>query len=463
MTAPEAYLPENSAIAKTPRVVIVGGGFGGLYAARALAKAPAQITLVDKRNYHLFRPMLYQVATGLLSGDEIAPPLRVLFSRQKNIDVLMSEVTGVDTRNRRVLLPDCELPYDYLILATGIQVNYFGHEEWKPIAPGLDALEDADKIRSRILRAFEEAEQLALCGDADNAAIKELLTFVLVGGGTVGVELAGTIAESARMALAHDFRHLGPGAAQVMLYEGTPRILPSFAEDLSAKATRHLEELGVKVFTGTKVESVDAEGIVADRKRIRSRTVMWTAGVAASPAARWLGAEADKAGRVKVNPDLSVPGHAEIFAIGDTALVIANTRNLLGFRSGTGVQMPGLAQPAIQQGEYVAGLIRRRATGQAGPQPFWYWDKGDLAVVGRTFAVADLRFWKSAGLIAWLLWAGVHIYFLIGFTNRFFVMLRWMVQFVTRRHGVGAVDAQARVAESRYGRMREEKAQALKP
>ena len=332
---------ENSAIPKVPRVVIVGGGFGGFYAARALAKAPVQVTLVDKRNYHLFRPMLYQVATGLISGDEIAPPLRVLFSRQKNIDVLMSEVTGVDTRNRRVLLPDCDLPYDYLILATGIQVNYFGHEEWKRIAPGLEALEDADKIRSRILTAFEEAEQLALCGDADPVALKELLTFVLVGGGTVGVELAGTIAEMAKMALAHDFRHLGPGAAQVMLYEGTPRILPSFAEDLSAKATRHLEELGVKVFTGTRVESVDAEGIVADGKRIRSRTVMWTAGVAASPAARWLGAEADKAGRVKVNPDLSVPGHAEIFVIGDTALVIANTRNLLGFKSGTRVQMPG--------------------------------------------------------------------------------------------------------------------------
>ena len=210
----------------------------------------------------------------------------------------------------------------------------------------------------------------------------------------------------------------------------------------------------MKVFTGTQVESVDAEGIVADGKRIRSRTVMWTAGVAASPAARWLGAEADKAGRVKVNPDLSVPGHAEIFAIGDTALVIANTRNLLGFKSGTAVQMPGLAQPAIQQGEYVAELIRRRTTGKAGPDPFWYWDKGDLAVVGRTFAVADLRFWKSAGLMAWLLWAGVHIYFLIGFTNRLFVMLRWMVQFVTRRHGAGAVDAQTQVAESRYGRMR---------
>jgi NADH:ubiquinone reductase (H+-translocating) len=442
-------LRENPNIPKAPRVVIVGGGFGGLYAARALARAPVHVTLVDKRNYHLFRPMLYQVATGLLSGDEVASPLRVLFSRQKNVDVLMSEVTGVDIGNRRVILPDCDLPYDYLILATGIQVNYFGHEEWKPIAPGLDALEDADKIRSRILMAFEEAEQRALCGDADRDTIKELLTFVLVGGGTVGVELAGTIAEMAKMALAHDFRHLGPDAAQVMLFEGTPRILPSFAEDLSAKAKRHLEELGVKVFTGTRVESVDAEGIVADGKRIGSRTVMWAAGVAASPAARWLGADADKSGRVKVNTDLSVPGHAEIFVIGDTALVIANTRNLLGFKSGAGVQMPGLAQPAIQQGEYVAELIRRRTTGKAGPEPFWYWDKGDLAVVGRTFAVADLRFWKSAGLVAWLLWAGVHIYFLIGFTNRLFVMLRWMVQFVTRQHGVGAVAAQTQVAGQR--------------
>jgi NADH dehydrogenase len=449
MTAPGVSLRENSATTTVPRVVIVGGGFGGFYAARALANAPVQVTLVDKRNYHLFRPMLYQVATGLLSGDEVAPPLRVLFSKQKNIDVLMSEVTGIDTNRRKMLLPDCELPYDYLILATGIQVNYFGHEEWKPIAPGLDALEDADKIRSRILRAFEEAEQLALCGNADRVALQELLTFVLVGGGTVGVELAGTIAEMAKMALAHDFRHLAPGAAQVMLYEGTPRILPSFVEELSAKATRHLEELGVKVFTGTKVESVDAEGIVADGKRIRSRNVMWTAGVAASPAARWLGAEADKSGRVKVNSDLSVPGHAEIFAIGDTALVIANTRNLLGFKSGTAVQMPGLAQPAIQQGEYVAELIRRRTTGKAAPEPFWYWDKGDLAVVGRTFAVADLRFWKSAGLVAWLLWAGVHIYFLIGFTNRLFVMLKWMVQFVTRRHGVGAVASQTQVAGQR--------------
>src|ERR1700722_16521927 len=436
-------------VPKVPRVVIVGGGFGGFYATRALARAPVQVTLIDKRNYHLFRPMLYQVATGLLSADEIAPPLRVVFSGQKNVDVVLSEVTGVDTVNRRVLLPTCDLPYDYLILATGIHVNYFGHDEWKAIAPGLEGLDDAEQIRSRILMAFEEAELHALFANADHALIQEMLTFVLVGAGTVGVELASTIAEMARMALAHDFRHLGPGAAQIMLFEGAPRILPTFAEDLSAKAYRHLQQLGVKIFTGTRVEQVDAEGIVADGKRIRSRTVLWAAGVTASPAALWLGAEADKAGRVKVNPDLSVPGHAEIFAIGDTAQVIANTRNLLGFKSATAVQMPGLAQPAIQQGEYMAELIRRRTTGKGEPESFWYWDKGDLAVVGGTFAVADLRFWKSAGLVAWLLWAGVHIYFLIGFANRLFVMLRWMVQFATRQHGMGAVAAQAPAAEQR--------------
>jgi len=424
-----------------PRVVIVGGGFGGLNAARALAKAPVQVTLVDKRNYHLFRPMLYQVATGLLSADEIAPPLRVVFSRQENISVVLSEVTGVDTANRRVLLPECELSYDYLVLATGIQVNYFGHEEWKSVAPGLDGLDNADRIRARILRAFEEAERHARCADANREQIQELLTFVLVGAGTVGVELASTIAEMARMALAHDFRYIGPGAAKILLFDGAPRILPTFAEDLSAKAHRHLQSLGVKIFTGTRVEKVDEEGIVADGKRIRSRTVLWSAGVMASPAARWLGADADKSGRIKVNPDLSVPGHPEIFAIGDTALVFANTRNLVGLKNGAGVQLPGLAQPAIQQGKYVAELILRRTKGQAAPKPFWYWDKGDLAVAGRTFAVADLRFWKSAGFLAWLLWAGVHIYFLIGFANRLFVLLRWFVQLVEREHGVGAVSA----------------------
>ena len=424
-----------------PRVVIVGGGFGGFYAARTLGKAAVQVTLVDKHNYHLFRPMLYQVATGLLVGDEVAPPLRVLFSEQKNADVLLSEVTGVDVANRKVLMPHCELPYDYLVLATGIHVNYFGHDDWKQIAPGLDSLQEADEIRSKLLTVFEEAERLASCGNADQMQIQEMLTFVLVGGGTVGVELAGTIAEMTRMALERDFRHLRPDSAQIFLYEGTSRILPSFAEELSAKAHRHLEQLGVKIFTGTSVEQVDAEGVVAKGTRVRSRNVIWTAGVSASPAAKWLGANADKTGRVKVNADLSVPGHAEIFAIGDTALVIADTRNLFGLKSKTAVQMPGLAQPAIQQGEYVAKLIGRRVSGQTAPEPFWYWDKGDLAVVGRGYAVADLRFWRSAGLTAWLLWAGVHIYFLVGFANRLLVMLRWLVQFLTKRRGIGVVSA----------------------
>jgi NADH dehydrogenase len=292
-----------------------------------------------------------------------------------------------------------------------------------------------------LLTVLEEAERLASCGNVDQTQIQEMLTFVLVGGGTVGVELAGTIAEMTRMALERDFRHLRPGAAQIFLYEGTSRILPSFAEELSSKAHRHLEQLGVKIFTGTSVEQVDAEGVVAKGTRVRSRNVIWTAGVSASPAAKWLGADADKTGRVKVNADLSVPGHAEIFAIGDTALVIADTRNIFGLKSKTAVQMPGLAQPAIQQGEYVAKLIRRRVSGQPAPEPFWYWDKGDLAVVGRGYAVADLRFWKSAGLTAWLLWAGVHIYFLVGFANRLLVMLRWLVQFLTKRRGIGVVSA----------------------
>jgi len=430
-------LPSES----VPRVVIVGGGFGGFYATRALAKAHVQITLVDKHNYHLFRPMLYQVATGLLAGDEVAPPLRLRFSAYKNVDVLMSEVTGVDVSSRKVLLKDCELPYDYLILATGIHVNYFGHDEWKAIAPGLDSLTEADQIRGRLLMALEEAERLARCEHPDPDLVRELLTFVLVGAGTVGVELSGTIAEMTKMALERDFRHLGPGAARILLYEGAPRILPTFDPELSSRAQGHLEKLGVQVFTQTRVENIDAEGIVANGKRVRSRNVMWTAGVMASPAARWLGVEADKAGRVKVAPDLSVPGHPEIFAIGDTALVVADTRNIFGLKSGTAVTMPGLAQPAIQQGNYVAKLIGRRVARQAAPEPFWYWDKGDLAVVGRAFAVADLRFWKSAGFVAWLIWAGVHIYFLIGFANRLLVMLRWMVQFVTKRRGMGAVSA----------------------
>jgi len=419
-----------------PRVVIVGGGFGGLYAARALAGAPLSVTLVDKRNYHLFRPMLYQVATGLLSADEIAGPLRSILSRQRNVEVLLDEVTGIDAGKRLVRLTQCELPYDFLILATGIQYNYFGHDDWRQVAPGLESLDDADLIRGKVLLAFERAEEVAALGQGTPQTIQQLLTFVLVGAGTVGVEMASTLAEMSRMALAHDFRHIDPRSARILLYEAESRVLPTYPEVLSAKAQHHLEKLGVKVHTNTRVTSVDAEGIVAGGQRVPASTVLWGAGVLASPAGRWLGAPTDKSGRIIVNSDLSVPGHPVVFAIGDTAHVVARTRNLLGVKSEQPMPMPGVAQPAIQEGRYVARLIRRRVAGRASPAPFWYWDKGDLAIVGRTYAVADLRFLRFTGFPAWLVWAAVHIYFLIGFANRFFVILQWGFAFVTQRRQV---------------------------
>lgn len=418
-----------------PRVVIVGGGFGGLYAARALAGAPVNITLIDKRNYHLFRPMLYQAATGLLSGDEIAGPLRSILD-QKNVEVLLGDVVGVDAAARRVRLREYEVPYDFLILATGIQYNYFGHDEWRPFAPGLASLEDADEIRGRVLLAFERAEKLAALGNAPPEDVRQWLTFVLVGAGTVGVEMAGTLAEMSRVALAHDFRHIDPRSAQILLYEAESRVLPTFPEALSAKARSHLEKLGVKVCTGTRVTLVDGEGIVAGGRRIPAGTVLWSAGVSASPAGRWLGATTDRSGKVIVNSDLSIPGRPEVFAIGDTAHVVAPSRNLFGIRAKEPMVMPGVAQPAIQEGQYVARLIRRRVLGLKPPAPFWYWDKGDLAIVGRTYAVADLRFIRFAGFPAWVVWALVHIYFLIGFANRFFVLLQWSFAFVTRRRQV---------------------------
>jgi NADH:ubiquinone reductase (H+-translocating) len=416
-----------------PRIVIVGGGFGGLHAARALKKAPVKVTLVDKRNYHLFRPMLYQVATGLLSADEIAGSLRSILNSQSNVDVLLDEVTGISTQIRTLRLKQCDLSYDFLILATGIHYDYFGHDEWRQFATGLESLDDADWIRGKILLAFERAEEMAATGKAAAEEIRRQLTFVLVGAGTVGVEMASTLAEMSRMAMAHDFRHIDLRWAQVLLYEAGPRVLPTYPENLSAKAQRHLERLGVKVYTNTRVTSVDAEGVIAGGHRILAATVLWGAGVIASPAGRWLDANTDKLGRIVVNPDLSVPGHPEIFAIGDTAHVVAHSRNLLGLKSKEPMLMPGVAQPAIQEGEYVASVIHRRVTGQAAPPPFWYWDKGDLAIVGRTYAVADLRFLRFAGRPAWLIWAIVHLYFLIGFENRFFVLVEWGLAFLTKR------------------------------
>jgi NADH dehydrogenase len=420
----------------TPRVIIIGGGFGGLYAARALSGASLSVTLLDKRNYHLFRPMLYQVATGLLSGDEIAGPLRSILSRQSNIEVLLEEVTGIDTQERRVRLKDNVLPYDFLIIATGIQYNYFGHNEWRQFAVGLESLDDADVIRGKILLAFERAEEMASSGQADSGEIERQLTFVLVGAGTVGVEMAGTLAEMSRMALAHDFRHIDPASARICLYEAAPRVLPTYPEQLSKKALRHLESLGVRVYTNAPVTTVDVTGIVVGGQRVPAATVLWGAGVVASPAGKWLNAPTDKSGKIIVEPDLSVPGLRDVFVIGDTAHIIACTRNLVGIKSRTPMVMPGVAQPAIQEGKYVANVIRLRVQGRPAPAPFWYWDKGDLAIVGRAYAVADLRFARFAGFPAWLLWAGVHIYFLIGFANRLFVLLQWGFAFLTKRHQV---------------------------
>jgi NADH:ubiquinone reductase (H+-translocating) len=433
-------------VSTLPRVVVVGGGFGGLFATRALARAPVSVTLIDKRNYHLFRPMLYQVATGLLSADEIAGPLRSILNRQRNVEVLLDEVTGIDAQRRVVHLREHQLRYDFLILATGIQYNYFGHDEWRHVAPGLESLDDADLIHGRVLTAFEQAEATAALHPttADIDRIKPLLTFVLIGGGTVGVEMAGTLAEMARIALARDFRHIDPRSAQILLYEAAPRLLPTYPEVLSAKAQQHLERLGVTVHTNTRVSAVDVEGIVANGERVRARTVLWSAGVSASPAAQWLGAPMDRSGKVMVTADLSVPGHPDIFAIGDMAHLVAESRNLLGIKGRQPLLMPGVAPAAIQEGEYVARIIRRRVAGERPAAPFWYWDKGDLAIVGRAYALADLRFVRFAGLFAWLVWAGVHIYSLIGFANRFFVIFQWVIAFATKRRQVRVFPQQER-------------------
>jgi NADH:ubiquinone reductase (H+-translocating) len=427
---------ERVAQGHLPRVVIVGGGFGGLYAARGLAHAPVTVTIIDKHNYHLFRPMLYQVATGLLSSDQIAAPIRSILRRQKNVTVLMEEAVGVDPRAQVLVTREGTVAYDYLILATGIEYNYFGHEEWKAIAPGLASVDDADRIRGKILTAFESAEKLAASGKVDAEGLHELMTFVQVGGGTAGVEMAGTMAEMARMALAKDFRHIDPRTARILLLEAAPRILPTYPEKLSDEARRHLEQLGVEVHTNAKVEGVDEQGVIVNGERIASSTVLWSAGVVASPAGRWLGVDVDKAGRIKVNPDLSVPGYLNVYAVGDTAEITAYTRSLFGIRSKSPEMLPGVAQVAIQGGKYVAGVIRRQINSEGPAKPFWYWDKGNMAIVGRTFAVADLKHVCFSGFMAWLLWLGVHIYFLIGFANRLLVMLQWGISFVTKRRGV---------------------------
>jgi NADH dehydrogenase len=410
---------DDGAAAKMPRVVIIGGGFGGLRAARALRNAPVHVTVIDRNNHHLFQPLLYQVATAGLSPADISAPIRSILRKQKNTHVLLAEVTGIDQERQRVLMHNRSVPYDYLIIATGAQHSYFGHDEWEPYAPGLKTIVGATAIRRRVLLAFEAAEETA-----NREQQEGLLTFVLVGGGPTGVEMAGAIAELAHKALASDFRHIDPQSARIVLVEALPRILPAFPEPLANKARDALHRLGVEVRTNSPVESIDSEGVVIGGQRLAARTVIWTAGVAASPAGKWLGAEVDRAGRVKVLGDLSVPDHPNVFVIGDTAAVSRGGRPL-----------PGVAPVAMQEGEYVASVITQRLAGADYVRPFCYKDKGNLATIGRSYGIADLGWLRLTGFAGWLLWLGVHIFFLIGFRNRFVVMFLWAWGYLTFQRG----------------------------
>src|SRR5215470_12455783 len=401
-----------------PRVVIVGAGFGGIACARALRHAPANITLLDRQNYHLFQPLLYQVATAGLSPADIAMPIRAIFRDQFNVKVMLAAVTGVDTERREVLADGLNLPYDYLVIATGATHSYFGQDDWEPFAPGLKRVDDATLVRRRVLEAFERAEVAA-----SEAERRRLLSFVIVGGGPTGVELAGAIAELARVGMAKDFRNFDPATAEIILVQAGPRLLPAFPESLSEVARRSLADTGVKVFLNSNVRLIDADGVLVNDRRIYSRTVLWAAGVAASPAAKWLHAEADKAGRVKVQPDLSVPHLPDVYVIGDTAL--ANCWK--------GQPVPGLAQAAKQGGAFVAKVIRAKLRGKPVSLAFSYRHMGSLATIGRKSAIADFGFVRLRGAMAWWLWGTVHVLFLVGSRNRAAVVLNWIWSYVTYR------------------------------
>jgi NADH dehydrogenase FAD-containing subunit/uncharacterized membrane protein YphA (DoxX/SURF4 family) len=404
-----------------PRVLIIGAGFGGLRCAAALRRARACVTLIDRDNYHLFQPLLYQVATAALSPGDIATPVRSLFRDAFNTQVLRGTVTGIDTSRQRVLLGAQELPYDFLVLATGAAHSYFGKDQWQPYAPGLKRIEDATTIRRRLLLAFEQAE-----GTEDEAQRRALLTFLIVGGGPTGVELAGAIAELARFGMEKEFRRFDPASARVVLVQSAARLLPTFDEKLSVVARRCLERLGVEVLLGSRVEDIDAHGVMVSGHRIEARTVLWAAGVMASPAARWLGAEADSAGRVKVDPDFGVRGLPNVFAIGDTALSAG----------WNGKPVPGLAPAAQQAGLYVARLIEARLSGAAAPAPFAYRHRGSLATIGRKAAVADFGWLRLWGAPAWWLWGLVHLGFLVGLRNRVSTMTNWFWAYLTFRGGI---------------------------
>ena len=409
-----------------PRVVIIGAGFGGLSAAIGLSRVAADVTVIDRRNYHLFQPLLYQVATAALSPADIAAPIRGILSRQANTDVLLDTVTGIDTADRAVLIGERRIPYDQLIIATGARESYFGHDEWAAVTSGLKKIEDATTMRRRILVAFERAE------DCDNEAERRrLLTFVIIGGGPAGVELAGALAELAKAALARDFRHIDPTTARIVLVEAGARLLPSFPPRLSAVAARSLTRLGVELRLGARVQRCDDCGAVLADERIDSRTLIWAAGVAASPAAAWLGVAAGRGGRVPVGQDLTLPDHPEIFVIGDTSEAMG--------RDGP---LPGVAPVAKQQGAYVARTIAARLADKPPPGPFRYRDFGNLATIGRREAVVDFGWLRLTGRLAWLAWGLAHIYFLIGFRNRMAVAVDWFWSYLTYQRGARLITGQ---------------------
>ena len=402
-----------------PRIVIIGGGFGGLYAAKTLRRVPARITLVDRRNYHLFQPLLYQVATAALNPSDIAAPIRSILRRQENVSVIMGDATAIDLDGQRIRLIDGEIAYDILIIATGATHSYFSHPEWEQNAPGLKSIDDALEIRRRVLLAFEAAER-----ESDPERQRSWLTFVVVGGGPTGVELAGALSEIARQTMLRDFRRINPSSARVILVEGHDRLLPPYPPDLSEKAAAQLRALGVEVMTSTIVTRVTDHEVGAGETTIPTRTVLWAAGVQGSPLARSLGVPLDRAGRVLVEPDLSVPGHQEVFVIGDLAAVTQSD----------GTPVPGVAPAAIQEGSHTAKNITRILNGQS-TIPFRYWDKGSLATIGRAAGVADFGRIKLSGFIAWAAWLGIHVFFLIGFRNRLLVILQWAWAYVTFQRG----------------------------
>jgi len=404
----------------TPRVVIVGGGCGGIEAARALRKAPVQVFLFDRVNHYLFQALLYQVAGSMLDAGDIAFPIREILQKQQNVIVAQAEVTGVDKENRNILVSRWKRPfsYDYLVLAMGAQGSYFGHDEWAGFAPGLKTLRDGIGCRAKILKAFEMAEL-----QENPESHPELYTFVLVGAGPTGCEMAGALAEMVRHTLKSDFRRFDPLMTRIILVDAAPRVLPSFSPVLSKKAHSRLEYMGVEVRLGQAVEEIDEEGIIVGGERIRSLNVLWMAGVQASPAGQWLDAKTDRSGRVITEPNLTVPGYPEIFVVGDTALVIGKD----------GKPLPGVAQVAMQCGGYAGGVIARQVAGKSPPPPFKYFDKGNMATIGRNFAILESGKLKIAGFTANLVWAFIHIYFLLQKEDRFVVFLKWAFNYITKR------------------------------